>query len=311
MARVPDAAKLKMAIGREKLRAAIDADGGTTVYAAHLLPHAAPWLPGVLASGVKLLEITHGSIYLSQNPPRRDVAFGGRYESLMASYGVPASELAARIRQLRPALGPEIFLNVAAGGTFNQIGPAKFDEEGAFLLSQAGADGIHFHKSDLDELEELVEIAHGAGLLAEAYVHRDLGRTHPFSYMGLRAESPADVRRMVKDLEGIGVDIVGLMFSVDPQYYSQVGATDRLPTDVRKRVKALVEAATTFTSVEGQITEGNARELRRLGANILVLGTQFDLAIQEAIGRVVREFSGRLPESAAAGTSPASENTDD
>jgi hypothetical protein len=44
---------------------------------------------GVLASGVRILEITHGSIYLSQNPPRRDVAFGGRYESLLASYGVP------------------------------------------------------------------------------------------------------------------------------------------------------------------------------------------------------------------------------
>mgnify|MGYP000560108293 CR=1 FL=1 len=79
MARISDAAKLKLAIGREKVRAAIDADGGTTVYAAHLLPHTAPWLPGVLASGVKLLEITHGSIYLSQNPPRRDVAFGGRF----------------------------------------------------------------------------------------------------------------------------------------------------------------------------------------------------------------------------------------
>ena len=295
MGRVSDAAKLKLAIGREKIRAAIEADGGTTVYAAHLLPHTAPWLPGVLASGVKMLEITHGSIYFTQQPARRDVAFGGRYETLMASYGVATTELAAAIRRLRPALGPDIFLNVAAAGTFNQIGPARFDEEDAFALSQAGADGIHFHKSDLDELEGLVKIAHAAGLTAEAYVHRDLGPTHPFSYMGLRAETPSDVRAAVGDLEKIGVDIVGLMFSVDPEYYSQVGATDRLPGEVRRRVKALVETATGFTSVEGQITEGNARELRRLGANILVLGTQFDLAIQEAIGRVVREFSGREP----------------
>ena len=89
MARISDAAKLKLAIGREKVRAAIEADGGTTVYAAHLLPHTAPWLPGVLASGVRMLEITHGSIYFTQHPARRDVAFGGRYETLMASYGVP------------------------------------------------------------------------------------------------------------------------------------------------------------------------------------------------------------------------------
>ena len=288
-------AKLKLAIGREKVRAAIAADGGTTVYAAHLLPHAAPWLPGVLASGVKMLEITHGSIYLSQNPPLRDVAMGGRYESLMASYGVPVTELAARIRQIRPALGPEVFLNVAAGGTFNQIGPARFDDEAAFLLSQAGADGIHFHKSDLDELAALVEIAHASGLLAEAYVNRDLGATHPFSYMGLRAETPDEVARAARDLESVGADIVGLMFSVDPRYYSQEGATDALPPEVRERVQALVGAVTVPTSVEGQITPGNAREIRALGGNILVLGTQFDLEIQAAIGRVVRDYAGRAP----------------
>lgn len=288
-------AKLKLAIGREKVRSAIAAGGGTAVYAAHLLPHTAPWLPGVLASGVKMLEITHGSIYLSQNPPRRDVAFGGRYESLMSSYGVPVAELASRIRQLRPALGPDIFLNVAAAGTFNQIGPARFDDEAAFLLSQAGADGIHFHKSDLDELAGLIEIAHANGLLAEAYVNRDLGETHPFSYMGVRAGTPAEVAAAARELESVGVDIVGLMFSVDPQYYSQEGATDALPLDVRERVEALVGAASVPTSVEGQITPGNAREIRALGASILVLGTQFDLEIQAAIQRVVRDYSGHEP----------------
>ncbi len=294
--RLGGSARLKLAIGREKLRNAIAADGGTTVYAAHLLPHAAPWLPGVIASGVKILEITHGSIYLSQNPPRRDVAFGGRYESLLASYGVPVTELAARIRQLRPALGPDIFLNVAAGGTFNQIGPARFDDEAAYLLSQAGADGIHFHKSDVDELRGLIDLAHANGLLAEAYVHRDLGETHPFTYMGLAAESTTDVAAATRQLEAAGADIVGLMFSVDPQYYSQEGATDTLPDEVAQRVRALVGAATVPTSIEGQITPGNARQLRALGANILVLGTQFDLEIQAAIQRVVHDYSGREPE---------------
>ena len=291
-------ARLKLAIGREKLRAAIEADGGTTVYAAHLLPHTAPWLPGVIASGVRILEITHGSIHLSQNPPRRDVAFGGRYESLLASYGVPTAELAARIRQLRPALGADVFVNVAAAGTFNQIGPARFDDEAAFLLSQAGADGIHFHKDDPAELASLIGIAHRNGLLAEAYVHRDLGETHPFTYMGLPAATPADVADGVRALEAAGADIVGLMFSVDPQYYSQEGASERLPPDVRDRVEALVGAASVPTSVEGQITPGNARELRALGANILVLGTQFDLEIQAAIQRVVRDHLGKDPEPA-------------
>jgi cyclase len=286
-------AQLKLAIGREKVRAAIEAGGGTAVYAAHLLPHTAPWLPGVLRSGLRMLEITHGSIYLAHHPPRTDVASGGRYESLMVSYGVPVEELAARIRELRPALGSDVFLNVAAGGTFNQIGPALFDDHAAFLLSRAGADGIHTHKSDLEELAELVDRAHRHGLLAEAYVNRDLGETHPFSYMGVRAEAPADVAAAVRDLEAIGVDIVGLMFSVDPRYYSQEGATETLPPDVRARAEALIGAATVPTSIEGQITPGNARELRALGANILVLGTQFDIEIEAAIKRVVDDYSGR------------------
>jgi pentose-5-phosphate-3-epimerase len=83
------------------------------------------------------------------------------------------------------------------------------------------------------------------------------------------------------------------MFSVDPQYYSQEGATESLPAEVRARVEALVGAATVPTSIEGQITPGNARELRALGANILVLGTQFDLAIQAAIQAVVRDHHGK------------------
>jgi len=64
---------------------------------------------------------------------------------------------------------------------------------------------------------------------------------------------------------------------------------------VRARVEALVGAASVPTSVEGQITPGNAREIRALGASILVLGTQFDLEIQAAIQRVVRDYSGREP----------------
>src|SRR4029078_9860093 len=101
----------------------------------------------------------------SKTPPPRDVTFVGRYGSLLASHGVPTAELAARIRQLRPALGQDVFLNVAAGGTFNQIGPARVDDDAAFVLSQAGADGIHFHKSDVDELADLIAVAHANGLL--------------------------------------------------------------------------------------------------------------------------------------------------
>lgn len=287
---VRDAMRLKLAIGSEKIRSAIAADGGTTVYGAHLLPHCVPFLPALIESGMKILEITHGSLYLAKNPPRTRVHEGGRYEALKASYGVPVEELAAKIREIRPALG-DIFLNVGAPGTFNQIGPTFFTDESAFLLSQAGADGIHTHQSNLEELAEIVDRAHRYGLLVEGYINRWLGPTHPFSYMGIPAETPSQVATAARDMDRIGVDIVGLMFSADPQYYSQAGASDELPAEVRERLRALRRATDLPISVEGQITPQNAQEIHRLGGNILVLGSVFDIAIEDAIKKVVADFS--------------------
>jgi cyclase len=291
-ATVSDSMQLKLAIGREKIRSAIEGDQGTTVNGAHLLPHVAPWLPGVLDAGIKILEFTHSSLYLSQNPPRLRVDSGGRFEAFKASYGVPVEQLAERLKELRPAL-LDTFITVSAPGTFNQLGPATFDDRSAFLISQAGGDGIHCHQSSLNELAILADIAHRHGLLVEAYIHRFLGEAQPFSYMGIRAETPAEVRQAVRDMESVGVDIVGVMFSADPTYYSQEGATEHLSDDMRERIRALTQTATRPTSVEGQITAGNAREMRELGVNILVLGTLFDLAIEAAIKRVVDDFSGR------------------
>ena len=48
---IRDAAKLKLAIGRAKIQAAIEADGGTTIYGAHLLPFLAPLIPAILDTG--------------------------------------------------------------------------------------------------------------------------------------------------------------------------------------------------------------------------------------------------------------------
>ena len=215
----------------------------------------------------------------------------------MAGYERSRRRTACRSRfgaahpRIRPALG-DIFLNVGAPRTFNQIGPSFFTEESAFLLSQAGADGLHVHYSSIEELAELVALAHAYGLLVEAYIYRSLGATHPFSYMGIRADTPYEVRNAAREMERIGVDIIGLMFSADPQYYSQTGAADTLSSDVRERLRALRSATQLPISVEGQITPGNAREIRALGGNILVLGSVFDIAVEEAIRQVVIDFGG-------------------
>ncbi|MBM3779893.1 MAG: hypothetical protein FJW23_16935 [Acidimicrobiia bacterium] len=289
---------LKLEMGRERIRAILAADGGMTLYGAHLLPHAAVWLPAVLGTGIRMLEIAHDSLYLARNPPRVSVVSGGRYDSMRYSQTIPVTELAERIRQLRVAL-EDVFLNVVAPGTYNQPGAPRFTDDSAFALSQAGADGLHVHLSSLDELAEVVDVAHRNGLLVEAYVHRFTAESDPFSYMGIAAESPDDVRRAVASMESIGVDRIGLMFSADPKFYGREGTSDSLPDAVRERVRALTDAATVPTSVEGQVTPRSARELRELGVNVLTLGRVFDIAIENAIADVVRAFDIRRPSTTA------------
>lgn len=62
---------LKHAIGVDKVRAAIEADGGMTIYAAHLLPHLSSFIPPILAAGIRLVELSHTSIIMERRPPPR------------------------------------------------------------------------------------------------------------------------------------------------------------------------------------------------------------------------------------------------
>jgi imidazole glycerol-phosphate synthase subunit HisF len=286
-----DSARLKLAVGKAKVDAAIKDGNGTAIYAAHLLPHLGHLLPTVLDAGVRMVEITSGSIWLDQHPPTIHVHEGGRYEARKWAHVVTTEELATRVRQLRGPLGDDVFLNVGAAGTSNSLGPARFTTDDAFLLSAAGADGFHVHLSNLEELKDLVEIAHENGLLVEAYISTFVSSTDQFSYMGIAAENPEEVAKAARAMEQIGVDIVGFMFSSDPMFYSHVGASETLPDDVANKLVSLRAAVSVPISVEGQITVSNAQQLREIGVDILVLGTHFDLAIENAIRGVVHQFS--------------------
>ena len=86
--------------------------------------------------------------------------------------------------------------------------------------------------------------------------------------------------------------MVGLMFSDDPLFYAIRDASDELAPAVAERLRALRAAVSVPISVEGQITRGNVGVLRELGANIIVLGSQFDVAIENALRQVVEDFGG-------------------
>lgn len=293
MTPIPDAMQLKHALGQAKVTKAVAENDGTTVFAAHLLPHLAYLLPSILDAGVRMVELSAGSIYLERNPPSTPVYEGGRYDARQFAHTVDVEEVAARVAQLRKPLGEHVFINIAIPSVMNAVGTSPLTADEARTLSRAGADGLHAHLSSLAELESLTSLAHAHGLLVEAYIHRFESPEDPFSYMGIAADTPNEVAKAAEEMRSIGVDIIGLMFSADPKYYSQSGASESLSEDVEARFVALRQAVPTPISAEGQITPGNARRLRDIGVDILVLGSQFDIAFDEAIKSVVASHSGR------------------
>lgn len=214
------------------------------------------------------------------------------------------AEVAARTREVRDVLG-DAYLQVTVPGTFNHVGPTSFTDEHAFELSAAGADGMHVHLPSVDEIGRVTALAHKYGMLVEAYIFEFVAATEPFSYMGVPADSPSEARRVAQQLQDIGVDIIGLMFSTDPKYYATAGSPDVLPRNVAEKIRAIADSISVPMSVEGQITPANAPQLKDLGVNILVLGSEFDDGIEGAI-RSVAEGYGIMPRGEAADSGPQS-----
>jgi hypothetical protein len=282
--------RLKREIGLAKLQSIITEHAGTTFLAAHLIPGQMYYLSTILDAGFRMLELTHAHTYLQQNPPSKRVYEGGIYDSHWHNHTVSMEEMARHVSTVRRFAGQDVFIHVAAAGLLTQPVPVNFTANEARILSSAGADGLHVHLSNLEELSELTEIAHEQGLLVEAYIHQFTSATDMFSYFGISADTPDQIKSVVQKMETIGVDIIGLMWSRDPKYYSYQGATDKLPSDLAERFKTLVEIARVPTSAEGQITPTIAAELRRMGVKVVVLGRVFDLAIEDAITNVAKRF---------------------
>jgi 2-methylisocitrate lyase-like PEP mutase family enzyme len=282
---------MKLSLGKAKRDRAIAEAGGTALYVAHILPHLTHFLPALLSTGVQMFELTAGSVYLERHPPPISLHAGGRYGMRRRAHLADAGEFIERIHQVREALGEDPFLNVGPTGVATNVGQVRFSESDALEVAAAGADGLHVHLASLSELQELVMTAHGAGMLVEAYISEYVSDTDEFSYFGIRANSPREAAEAARNMEAIGVDTIGFMFSKDPQFYSMVQATESLPEDVDERLVAIREAVSIPISVEGQITRGNAKRLRDIGVNVIVLGTHLDIAIEQALKRTIEEFS--------------------
>ncbi|NYN06637.1 histidine biosynthesis protein, partial [Salmonella enterica subsp. enterica serovar Typhimurium] len=62
----------------------------------------------------------------------------------------------------------DIFITVGIAGGFTETLPVPLSETEILEIARAGAYGLHTHKSDWDDLQDIVNLAHQYGLTVDA-----------------------------------------------------------------------------------------------------------------------------------------------
>lgn len=270
--------KREMALA--KVLSAIKMHGGTTLLSTGITGDDARLAKAAVEAGARMLEPNHPAVALA----RGYKGVTNMHDAEAIRHEISIEQMAEVTCGVRNVVGPDIFITVGITGGFTEVLPRPLSEDDVRMIAEAGADGLHVHKSDLDDLREIVELAHANGLLVDAYVaHPD--DLHPF---GIPAGTPEEVADTAKKMESIGVDMIGLMTGMS---YEGVEA-GQIPAVIRERLQALVGAVTRPTLAEGGINLTNFQAFRGTGVNILVVGTAFDDIARQAVRDTVKRFLG-------------------
>ena len=271
----------KREVAMKKVRDAIEAHGGTTILSTGITGDDARLAKSAVDAGARLLEPNHPAAALA----RGYKGVTSMHDAEVLRHEITTQDMARIVQGIRNVVGQDIFITVGAAGTFAETVPMPFEDQDAMELARAGADGLHVHKTTLEDLQDIVEVAHNNGLLVDAYIGHPSDR-HPF---GIPAETPDDVARAARQMEEIGVDLIGLMTGMS---YEGVEAGEIAP-QVKERLSALLESVTTPTLAEGGINVDNFRAFKGTGVNILVVGTAIDDMARKAVDQAIKTFLAR------------------
>lgn len=268
--------KRKLAI--EKVWDAIHTHNGQTVLSTGITGDDGRLAKAVIDAGVKMLEPNHPAVALARG--YHGVTTMNDAEHVR--HEVELSEMAKVVTGIRSVVGEEPLITVGIPGGFTEIKPVPIHDEDIFEISRAGADSLHTHKCDLEDLEEIVQKAHYYGLLVDAYIAHPEDK-HPF---GIPASTPEEVAEAAKQMEQIGVDMIGLMTGMS---YDGVKAGE-IPDFIKDRLEALVSSVSVPTLAEGGINTTNYQAFRKSGVQILVVGTSIDQIVQKSAQETIRKF---------------------
>lgn len=270
--------KIKMLRAFKKVTDAIELHNGTTILSTGITGDDARLAKAAVDGGARLLEPNHPALALA----RGYKGMTNMHDAEMVRHEIRLDQMLEVTKGVRNVVGQDIFITVGIPGGFTEVMPVELTDDDFKHIALSGADGLHTHKSSIDDLKVWVEKAHQYGLLVDAYI----GHPNDHHIFGVPAETPEEVSSVAKKLQDIGVDMIGLMTGMS---YEGVKAGE-IPEIIEQRVKALVASVTVPTIAEGGINESNFHRFKELGINILVVGTSIDNVVTKAATDIVKKF---------------------
>ena len=178
---------------------AIEEHGVQTLLSTGITGDDARLAKAVVDSGVKLLEPNPRAVALARG--HKGVTTMHQAENIR--HEIELKEMAKVVKGVRNPVGNDLFITIGIPGGFTELIPVKLEDEDFKIMSVNGADGLHTHKSNLEDLKELDKKVHKFGLTVDAYI----GHPDDLHTFGIPAKTPEEVAKVAKSMEEIGVDM--------------------------------------------------------------------------------------------------------
>jgi len=267
--------EIRLKRGRDKIQSALQLHHGFSVMATGITADDCRIAAAAVSAGVRIIELNHPSISLS-------IGWSGvrtMREAENMRHRLPFSAVVEKIDALRRVIDEEVYLSVAVPGLFLEPVPILRTREDFQALASAGADGLHVHKPDYEDLRDIVEQAHKSGLLVDAYI----SNTHDKDFLGVPADSEEEIRICSSRMQEIGVDFIGLIMGQS----FQGSAAGGFSVESLHWLEVLCSCSAVPVFAEGGITAANAVSIREAGAQVAVVGTYIDDTIKMEMSKAI------------------------
>lgn len=257
---------------------AIKKHEGTTLLSTGISGDDARIAKAAVEAGALMLEPNHPALALA----RGYKGVTNMHDAEQIRHEIKLDQMLESISGVRNVVGEEIYITAGVPGGFTEIMPTELTDEDFKRIALAGTNGLHCHKSSIEDLKVFVEKAHKYGLLVDAYI----GHPDDLHTFGVPAETPEEVAKVAKKMQSIGVDMIGLMTGMS---YEGVEA-GKIHPKIENRLKALIDAVDVPVLAEGGINLTNYKAFNKLGVDIIVVGTAIDNIVEEGTREVVSEL---------------------